>query len=141
MDILDLVLINAKEIDCETVSNCARVSKEYNELTNKIWHKVTFKLPHNLSRINDGNCRFCPRYANTPFAVCRRCLKRTSIISATEAKKRWFLNESDLLLLTVFHTHHVVFKKPIRLFYLPEVVKYALKKYTAKELYRRKEKV
>lgn len=140
VDFLSIILSNTNQLDSETLCNCAQVSKEHNALVNTLWCNVNYRLPSDFNRLtNDGTCRFCPRWANTPFALCRRCMKKTNeIITATDTKRHWYLDEKDLKSLTVFKTYHVVYKKPIRLFYLPEVTKYALKKYTPKVLYSKK---
>lgn len=140
VDFLSIILSNTNQLDSETLCTCAQVSKEHNALVNTLWCNVNYRLPSDFNRLtNDGTCRFCPRWANTPFALCRRCMKKTNeIITATHTKRHWYLDEKDLKSLTVFKTYHVVYKKPIRLFYLPEVTKYALKKYTPKVLYSKK---
>lgn len=140
VDFLNIVLSNTSQLDSETLCTCAQVSREHNAFVNTLWRNVNYRLPSDFNKlVNDGTCRFCPRWANTPFAVCRRCMKKTNeIITATDTKRHWYLDEKDLESLTVFKTYHVVYKKPIRLFYLPEVTKYALKKHTPKVLYSKK---
>jgi hypothetical protein len=140
--LLDIILSNALSLDCHFLCNCAQVSKDHKSLVQTLWRKANYKLPENYNRVIDeyGNCQFCPRYANTPFACCRRCLKYSNIISATDSKKQWFLENKDLDNLTVYHTIHAKYKKPIRLFYLPEVTRYAVSKHTPKVLYTLKHK-
>lgn len=53
----------------------------------------------------------------------------SKMITATDCKNEWYLNDKDLLNLNVISTYNKKYKKMMRLFYKNEIIEYVLIKY------------
>jgi hypothetical protein len=63
----------------------------------------------------------CKVNIETPFNTCKHCLKNVSLITATDAKKIWFLNDEDLEDLNVLEKWNSRYRQHMRLFDKEEV--------------------
>lgn len=137
MSILELVLIHAPDIRIpyEVLCNTACVNKECNILTKRAWlfaRPELFVKPDFELQSNGGLCRFCkdkPVYMSD-FASCYDCSKqRMSLITATQAKKAYRLDDNDIDRLNSFKKEHRLHRCIMTLVDKNEAIEYAMLKH------------
>jgi hypothetical protein len=131
MDLLEIVLVNAERFHYTSLINCACVTKSHREIVKQIWKDkvLSFEKPIYLEHTGK-KCRKCHKNnADNVFATCYRCTSDLSLITATDAKKLWYLNDDDLEDLNVHETFQRKYRQYIRLFALDEVRDFAIIKW------------
>jgi hypothetical protein len=130
---LRIILVNVRSF-CPRVLCCLScVSKTIKEYADESWSKAFFHKHRYVTE--NGQCRFCHQTSNTVYGTCKRCLQKMDLITATDAKKRWYLDEEDLRMLTTLSTYNKTYRTYMRLFDIREVEEKALVKYTSKGIY------
>lgn len=139
MDLLSIVLLNTQELNSLLLMKSACVSRHTNALVGDIWRmKPTIFRKHTYTTSIKGKCRFCATSnASAPFYTCSKCSSKLHLITATDAKKQWYLNDDDLGELTSYQRYHQYYRKYIRLFDIEEVKEKAIAKYTPSGLYKK----
>lgn len=90
---------------CKLKVVCKELNKNIEEWN--IWNKCKF-IKSNFDDSNDSNYK---------------------MITATDCKKDWYLNDKDLLNLNVISVYNKTYKKMMRLFYKNEIIEYVLIKH------------
>ena len=124
LDIFSIIIENYDVIDVLVIYKCNFVCKELNNFINKNnnWNKYKFikKDYDNITCCNNNIIA---------FGKCFNCLKQIKLITATDVKKIWYLNDKDLLNFNVYNKTNNIYKKNIRLFDNNEILEYSLIKY------------
>jgi len=128
VEVINIYIQHTKNIDIMSLYRCYFVCKELNNLLEdlNLWNKCKFEK----KIYNNKNCIICDNNKKKiiAFGTCNNCLKYQFLISATDAKKRWYLNDTDLLQLNVCNKTNM-YKTNIRLFNKTDLFEYALFKY------------
>lgn len=127
MNILSILIQQYNTIDAIIAYKCNFVCKELHNLINEHdnWNKYKF-----IKKDYDNEkCNLCNLNNTIAFGKCFNCLKDITFITATDVKKKWYLNDKDLLNLNVYIKYHNVYKKNIKLFDKNEILEYSLIKY------------
>lgn len=143
--VLEIALMNAKNIQIHPFTLCmvACVNKECNFLALKAWNEnavLPYKQPRYYA-VHD-KCRFCveKKIYMQAFACCYECSKtKLTLITATEAKKSFRLNDEDIAALLSFKKKHPVYKNVMTLVDEDDALHYALVKHKGPFNIRRKE--
>jgi len=103
--ILDIFLHHSTKIDVAILRKCNIISKEIrNMIDDSIWSKASYET------VSVSN-------------------KEDDLITATEAKNKWYLTNDDLDIIPSLDKYHHAYKKYYRLFSVNDVFEYIIYKY------------
>lgn len=114
-DLLEVILANT-QLNPQLLLQVACVSKHHNDIATSLWSKVKF----------------------TKLFDEQEKPSQLHLISVTDAKKMYYLTESDILNLTIYETYSKKYRKNIRLVHPKEVLLMALVKYGPSQLWQKK---
>lgn len=134
MDILTVILANARQLDPILLCNIACVSRLYESDVFIYWDKA---VAH--TRKVTCICEVCGIRSNAvlPLGMCRLCLAGRvggaggvgTVVSATQAKKEWYLKDEDLDELPVWVKRHSKYHTLMSLYLKKDVATKALVKH------------
>jgi len=91
---------------------------------------VCKELNRNIEEWNIWNkCKFIKSNFDISNYYHNNPNNKNKMITATDCKKEWYLNDNDLLNLNVISTYNKKYKKMMRLYYKNEIIEYVLIKY------------
>lgn len=124
IEILNIFLQQYSDQDVFSLCKCNIVCKELTICIEEwnVWSKCKF-----VKKDYGEICIKCDK-KSTAFGYCEKCLPK-NLITATDCKKYWYMNDADLLQLNVYNTRNKLYRTNIRLFYEREIKEYVLIKY------------
>lgn len=128
VDIVPLIIHNASILESSFLAKCELLSKNIQKLVRDIgWKKVCFIPPTYESE----KCTVCHTTKRTinPFGYCSNCVDVNKYITATDAKKLWYLTDDDLEQLTTHTKWNNHYRKYIRLFMTSDVIHLSIAKH------------
>lgn len=137
-DILEIVLLNASNHLLNPIVLCktACLNKNFQALSKRIWDFIDV-AQYKPFVYGVYNCRFCQtKPADLKvFGCCRKCSHEyMNIITTTDAKKKYHLNDDDLGRIPCHVTIHKLYRNIIKLFDETEVALFSLYKFKPKPI-------